>query len=65
MFCIEIPTIYETVEGNKLTLSVGGVRAYNHMNLYSKKTVEKFKGFYRIQEYGMLQFMRFNRWIFE
>ena len=45
MFCIEIPTIYETVEGNKLILSVGGVRAYNHMNLYSKKTVEKFKVF--------------------
>ena len=45
MFCIEIPTIYETVEGNKLTLSVGGVRAYNQMNLYSKKTVEKFKVF--------------------
>lgn len=45
MFCFEIPTIYETVEGNKLTLSVGGVRAYNHMNLYSKKTVEKFKVF--------------------
>lgn len=45
MFCIEIPTIYETVEGNKLTLSVGGVRAYNHMNLYSKKSVERFKIF--------------------
>ena len=35
MFCFEVPTIYETVEGNKLTLSIGGVRAYNHMNLYS------------------------------
>lgn len=45
MFCFEVPTIYETVEGNKLTLSVGGVRAYNQMNLYSKKTVEKFKVF--------------------
>lgn len=45
MFCFEIPTIYETVEGNKLTLSIGGVRAYNHMNLYSRKTVEKFKVF--------------------
>lgn len=45
MFCFEIPTIYETVEGNKLTLSVGGVRAYNQMNLYSKKTVERFKVF--------------------
>ena len=45
MFCIEIPTIYETIDGNKLTLTVGGVRAYNTMNLYSKKTVEKFKVF--------------------
>ena len=45
MFCIEVPTIYQDIEGNKLTLSIGGVRAYNHMNLYSKKTVEKFKVF--------------------
>ena len=45
MFCFEIPTIYETIEGNKLTLSIGGVRAYNHMNLYSRKGLEKFKVF--------------------
>lgn len=45
MFCFEVPTIYETVEGNKLTLSIGGIRAYNQMNLYSKKTLEKFKVF--------------------
>ena len=45
MFCFEVPTIYETVEGNKLTLSIGGVRAYNQMNPYSKKTVERFKVF--------------------
>lgn len=45
MFCFEVPTIYETVEGNRLTLSIGGVRAYNQMNLYSKKTVERFKVF--------------------
>ena len=45
MFCFEVPTIYETIEGNKLTLSIGGVRAYNHMNLYSKKGLEKFKVF--------------------
>ena len=45
MFCFEVPTIYETVEGNKLTLSIGGVRAYNQMNLYSRKTVERFKVF--------------------
>ena len=44
-FIIEVPTIWETVDGNKLVLTIGGVRAYNHMNLYSKKTVEKFKVF--------------------
>ena len=49
MFCFEVPTIYETVEGNKLTLSIGGVRAYNQMNLYSKKTVERFKVFVRFK----------------
>ena len=42
---IEIPTIYETVNGNRLTLTIGGVRAYNHTNLYSKKTAERFKVF--------------------
>ncbi len=44
-FTIEIPTIYEDIKGNQLTLTVGGVRAYNHENLYSKKTFEKFKVF--------------------
>ena len=44
-FIIEIPTIYETVNGNKLTLTVGGVRAYNHTNLYSKKGAERFPDF--------------------
>ena len=28
-FVIEVPTIYETVHGNRLTLTIGGVRAYN------------------------------------
>ena len=32
-FSIDIPTIYETVGGNKLNLSIVGVRAYNQMNL--------------------------------
>jgi hypothetical protein len=44
-FVMEIPTIYEEVKGNPLVLSIGGVRAYNHENLYSKKTLEKFKVF--------------------
>ena len=39
-FCFEISTVYEEVAGNRLNLSIGGVRAYNHENLYSKKTVE-------------------------
>ena len=45
MFCIEIPTIYEDIAGNRLNLTIGGVRAYNQENLYSKKTYEKFKVF--------------------
>ena len=44
-FVMEIPTIQETINGNPLHLSIGGVRAYNHENLYSKKTSEKFKVF--------------------
>lgn len=44
-FIIEIPSIKETVAGNSLSLTVGGVRAYNQENLYSKKTIEKFKVF--------------------
>lgn len=45
MFCFEIPSIHESIAGNRLNLTVGGVRAYNHENLYSKKTWEKFKVF--------------------
>lgn len=45
MFCFEIPTIHEDIEGNRLNLTIGGVRAYNHENLYSRKNVEKFKVF--------------------
>ena len=54
-FSIDIPTIYETVEENKLNLSIVGVRAYNQMNLYSKKVPELFRlaiGFYLIQQLG-------------
>lgn len=44
-FCFDIPTIYDEVNGNKLNLTIGGVRAYNHENLYNRKTYEKFKVF--------------------
>lgn len=45
MFCFEIPTIHQNIDGNPLNLTIGGVRAYNQENLYSKKTMEKFKIF--------------------
>ena len=45
MFCFEIPTIHRNIDGSRLNLTVGGVRAYNHENLYNKKSVEKFKVF--------------------
>ena len=45
MFCIEIPSITEDICGNKLNLTIGGVRAYNNENLYSRKGLEKFKVF--------------------
>lgn len=48
-FAITIPSISELVNGNRLSLTVGGVRAYNHENLYSKKNVEKFKVFIGFQ----------------
>jgi hypothetical protein len=37
-FVYEIPGITSVVSGNKLSLSVGDIRAYNHENLYGKKT---------------------------
>ena len=45
MFCVEIPTIFEDIDGSRLSLTVGGVRAYNEQNLYAKKSPEKFKIF--------------------
>nr|WP_218033445.1 DUF3871 family protein [Adhaeribacter aerolatus] len=46
MFCLEIPTIMDTIDGNTLTLMVGGVKAYNQDNLYNKKGAsEHFKLF--------------------
>ncbi|BEG99821.1 DUF3871 family protein [Bacteroides sedimenti] len=41
-FSIDIPTVYETVEGNRLNLSVTGVRAFNRESLFSKKSAERF-----------------------
>lgn len=45
MFAIEVPIISKSINGNQLNLTVGGVRAYNQENLYSRKSIEKFKVF--------------------
>jgi hypothetical protein len=44
-FMIEIPEIATYVCGNRLNLTIGGVRSYSEQNLFSKKTLEKFKLF--------------------
>jgi Domain of unknown function, B. Theta Gene description (DUF3871) len=48
-FVIEIPEISEVINGNKLNLTIGGVRSYNQENLFSKKSMEKFKVFIGFQ----------------
>lgn len=42
-FFIEIPSVYEYINGQEVSLCISGVRAYNHENLYTKKSSEKFK----------------------
>ncbi len=50
MFAIEIPSIKETIDGNDLSLTIGGVRAYSQDNLYGKKgTDQHFKVFIGFQ----------------
>lgn len=48
-FVIEVPEISEVINGNKLNLTIGGVRSYNQENLFSKKSIEKFKVFVGFQ----------------
>ena len=45
MFCFEIPSIHQDIDGCRLNLTIGGVRAYNEQNLYSRKAPEKFRIF--------------------
>lgn len=50
MFAIEIPTIEGEIDGNRLSLTVGGVKAYNQDNLYSRNQCEQhFKLFIGFQ----------------
>lgn len=48
-FVIEVPEISQVVNGNRLNLAIGGVRAYNQENLFSRKAMEKFKVFIGFQ----------------
>ncbi|RCU42295.1 DUF3871 family protein [Chryseobacterium lacus] len=50
-FMVKIPSITEEINGNKLSLCVGGIRSYNQENLYSKKSLEKFKFFIGFQNW--------------
>ena len=44
-FMVEIPHIHTYINNQKLNLTVGGVRSYSEQNLFSKKSIEKFKIF--------------------
>ena len=45
-FAFKIPSIYETVDGKKIELCIGGVRNYSDLNLYrASRGVEKFSVF--------------------
>jgi hypothetical protein len=49
-FVIEIPTIFETINGNNLVLTVGGVKSHNLDNLYGKNgSDQSFKIFIGFQ----------------
>lgn len=45
MFTIEVPSIYRDINGDHLSLTIGGVRGYHQENLYAKRNLQKFKIF--------------------
>ena len=49
-FVIEIPSINTEIDGNRLSLTIGGVKAYNQDNLYSRSLCDQhFKMFIGFQ----------------
>ncbi len=49
-FIIEIPTVHDEIDGSKLSLTIGGVKAHNMDNLYGRKGAdEHFKIFIGFQ----------------
>ena len=49
-FIFEIPTVYDIIDGNRVCLTVGGIKAYNLDNMYNRKGAdEHFKIFIGFQ----------------
>lgn len=48
-FIIRLPQIRDIINGNEISLTLGGVRSYKLDNLYSKKSLERFKFFIGFQ----------------
>jgi hypothetical protein len=44
-FCIEVPSITSEIEGNRLNLTIGGVKAYNLDSMMSQNSDQHFKVF--------------------
>lgn len=44
-FIIRIPSITDTINGNEMSLTIGGIRNYKSSNLFNKKSMEHFKVF--------------------
>jgi hypothetical protein len=44
-FCVEIPSISSEIEGNRLNLTIGGVKAYNLDSMMSMNSDQHFKVF--------------------
>ncbi|MBL7722756.1 MAG: DUF3871 family protein [Chitinophagaceae bacterium] len=50
MFAVEVPGISDEIDGNSLSLTIGGVKAYSFDNLYSRKGAdERFRLFIGFQ----------------
>lgn len=48
-FIIRVSGIIDSINGNEVALTLGGVRSYSLENLYSKKSMERFKFFIGFQ----------------
>lgn len=48
-FCIEVPSISHEIEGSRLNLTIGGVKAYNLDSLVTKNSEQHFKVFIGFQ----------------